>query len=166
MIDQKKLEKFIYYNGLANPFIHLTTKIDITNIYKYCSEHKNLYATIGYVIISAINKVDAFKYRYEDNEIKYYDKINISFTDKIEDDHVGYFDIEYNNNYDEFIKYYKKEQKRFKEAKESISTERYDVIWVSCLPWFKFTSLISPFDSKNNMTQFIWDKVEEENNRY
>ena len=52
------------------------------------------------------------------------------------------------------------------EAGESISTERNDIIWVSCLPWFKFSSLISPFDKENNNTQFIWDKVEEENNKF
>ncbi len=159
-------EKFEYYNGLTNPFIHLTTKIDITNIYKYCNEFKNLYATIGYVIISAINKIDEFKYRYENNEIKKYNTISISFTDITDGKKAGYFDVEFTDDYKEFINRYKYEQRRFKEAGESISTERNDIIWVSCLPWFKFSSLISPFDKENNNTQFIWDKVEEENNKF
>ncbi len=118
------------------------------------------------MIISAINKIDEFKYRYENNEIKKYNTISISFTDITDGKKAGYFDVEFTDDYKEFINRYKYEQRRFKEAGESISTERNDIIWVSCLPWFKFSSLISPFDKENNNTQFIWDKVEEENNRF
>ena len=68
---------FDYYHKRSNPFVFVTTKIDITNIYDYCKIHKYHYATIAYVFGSAMNEIEEFKYRYENGKIYKYDKLNI-----------------------------------------------------------------------------------------
>ena len=33
-------------------------------------------------------------------------------------------------------------------------------VWLSCLPWFKFTGVVPPFDPIVTEPQLIWDKYE------
>ena len=61
--NYKRKDLFDLYHQRTNPFIILTTKIDITNIVEYCKEHRNFYGTFGYLIGKTANNIAAFKYR-------------------------------------------------------------------------------------------------------
>lgn len=86
----KRQELFDMFNSRTNPFSFVTTRIDITNIYKLCEKKKNYYATIGYYLTIALNEVEEFKYTYQDGHIYKYDKIHPSFTDIKEDNIIGF----------------------------------------------------------------------------
>ncbi len=164
--DFKRKDLFNYYHKRMNPFVIVTTKIDITNVYNFCKEHKNTYATISYVLTRAINDVEAFKYRYEDEKIYKYDIINPGFTQRFKDGDVGFFNINYTKDYDQFIKEYNLTEQEFLNSRTSISKCQGTEVWLSCLPWFKFTSLIPPFDKNITIPQLIWDKFESEADKY
>ena len=46
--NYSRQDLFDYYHERSNPFVIVTTKIDITKIYNYCKLHKYHYATIAY----------------------------------------------------------------------------------------------------------------------
>lgn len=164
--DFKRKELFDHYHSGANPFVMITTKIDVTNVINYCKVHKNTYATLGYLISKTVNEIDAFKYRYKDGKIYYCDPIKPNFTDMYEDKTIGYFGFGYEEDYDEFINKFKISRQEFLEKKELITDNDIDEMWFSCSPWFKFTSLIPPFNKEVSIPQFIWDKYELDNGRY
>lgn len=164
--DFKRKELFDHYHEGESPFVMVTTKIAITNVVNYCKVHKNMYATIGYLIAKTVNEIDAFKYRYKDGKIYYCDPIKPNFTDMYEDKTIGFFGFEYEDNYDKFISKYKTSHQEFLDKKELITNNRIDEIWFSCSPWFKFTSLIVPFNREVTIPQFIWDKYELDEDRY
>ncbi len=159
-------EMFNYYQNLDNPFIDLTIKLDVTKIVDYCKEHKGLYASIGYIITKAVNNIDNFKFRLENNSITYYDVIRGSYAERLNNGDAGFFDCPDVDNYFEHLESFKKEQARLKELNQSTSKETNDVIWISSLPWFSFTGLVPPFTKDNTIPQFIWDKVLTENNHH
>ena len=161
--NYERKDLFNHYNDNDNPFLYLTTKIDITNIYNYCKKHKNHYATIGYIIGKTANQIDNFKYRYIDNKIIYYDKLNINYTQE-KNNIIGYFTTPYANSYKEYIKNYINIQKDFYNDKYKLES-RQDEIWVSCFPWGNFTGLITPYNKKILIPQFIWDKYIIEDNK-
>lgn len=169
LISQKEFERqtvFDYYNVRSNPFAIITTKIDITNIYNLCKVKKHYNATIGYYLTKAMNTVEEFKYTCEDGKIYKSDTIHPSFTDMYEDHTIGYFMCEYTDNYEEFIKNYDLTKEKFLK-KEDVPTDPIDdaVVWISCEPWFHFTSLIPPFDKSITVPQLIWDKFSFENDK-
>ncbi len=54
-------------------------------------------------------------------------------------------------------------------AKQELKNTQKDVIlndpekgaiWYSCLPWFKFTGVVPPYDAKVTVPQIIWDQFE------
>ena len=163
--NYNRKELFDYYHQRSNPFVIITTKIDITNLYKLCKKNKNTYATIAYYLTSAMNEIDEFKYRYEDGKIYKYDVINPSFTQRFKDGNIGFFACDLLNDYDSFIKEFNHVQDTFLETNKSICKENNGDVWISCSPWFHFTSLIPPFDKSITTPQMIWDKFELTNDK-
>ena len=163
--DFKRKELFDMYHERSNPFLFVTTKIDITNIVNYCKKHKNYYATIGYFILLAANELDCFKYRLENNKIYKYDDLRVNFVQMIDDDEIGFFGWDNKSSYKDFIKEFEQNQDKF--FKEKILYDSIDEgeVWFSCTPWFEFSSLVVPFDKNITVPQFIWSKFIEENDK-
>lgn len=158
------LDKFNKFNAMQNPFIIMTVRVKVTNLVKYAKKYKHFYMMFGYLLAKTVNEVEAFRYRYIDNKFYICDRVGVSYTERIEDD-IVFFDC-YNESLEDFMKEYDEKKTRALNLKKSISEERYDVIWVSCLPWNNFSALVSPFDKSITMPQFIWDKYKEVDNDY
>lgn len=152
----ERIDLFNHYNNKANPFVMVTTKIDVTNIYNKCSHY---YASIAYYLSCAINKVENFKYRYEDSKIYYYDKVNVNFTQKYKDrDDIGFFTVPFKDTYSEFIDEYLRIQEDFNINHSSIYNNNHGEVWFSFVPWFNFSGITPPYDKDVTIPQFIWDK--------
>lgn len=161
----KRIKLFEFYHNKTNPFIYVTTKIDITKLYNKCSINKNTYATIGYYFSLAVNSIDAFKYRYENGKIYKYDILKPNFTQMFDDETIGYFVCDMKDNLESFIEEYKKIENEFLITKKSFNSDNQGEIWFSCQPWFNFTGVITPYDKEISVPQIIWDKFSFENDR-
>ncbi len=155
---------FQRYNNMQNPFIIMTIPIKITNLVKYCKIHKYFYAMFGYLIGETVNEIEEFRYRYIDGKYYLCDKVGVSYTEKT-DDEIVFFDC-FESDKDKFIKEYEEKRKKVLSSKKSTSSEENDVIWVSCEPWFNFSSLVAPFDKNITIPQFIWDAYIEKDGEY
>lgn len=164
--NYKRKDLFDLYHQRTNPFIILTTKIDITNIVKYCKEHRNFYGTFGYLIGKTANNIAAFKYRYEKGKFYYCDNLITGYTKMQKNEDIGFFNVPYKENFDEYINDYINIQKEFLDKGVSIIDNSINEIWISCAPWFSFNGLITPFDKEITIPQFIWDKYEKINDKY
>lgn len=158
-----RIELFNHYNNKDNPFVIVTTKIDITNIYNKC---KHYYASIAYYLTCAINKVDGFKVRFEDNNFYLYDKLNVNFTQKYQGlDKIGFFTVPFKDNYNEFIDDYLDIQETFNKEHTCIYNNDLGEVWFSYVPWFNASGIVPPFDKDVHIPQFIWDKFIFENDK-
>ncbi len=90
--------------------------VEITNLYRFCKKNRNFYATIGYYVTLAMNELDQFKYRYEDNKIYKYDTINSNFTQMLDDENIGFL------------------QEKFKKTHQSYVNQGQVQVWSSCEP--------------------------------
>lgn len=163
--DFKRKELFDMYHARCNPFLIITTKVDITNIVNYCKIHKNNYATIGYVILKTVNEIECFKYRYINGKHYKYDNVNLNITQMINEDEIGFFTCE-QNNYNEYIRDFNtRQEKMIENGKPEDTKDLNRNIWISCAPWFEFTSLVTPYDKNMTIPQFIWGKFIYENDK-
>ncbi len=163
--DFKCLELFNYYNHKDNPFICVTTKVDITNLYKLGKKHGSCYGTIGYYIALAMNEIDEFKFRYEDGKFFKYDVIMPSYTQMLEDKTIGFFACPMLDKYEDFIDEYNKINNDFIKSGNAFQNNGNDVIWYSCTPWFHFNSLMPTYEKNVTIPQVNWDKFSFENGR-
>lgn len=161
----ERMDLFNQYNSRTNPFSFITTKIDITKAYNYSKKHHHLHALLMYVFVKAINRIDNFKFMIEDKQIIKYDILNPNYTVTLDDGNVCFIEFDMDNNYEKYLDNFLKSKEIFKETQEITITATPDCgsVWLSCLPWFKFTSAIPPFEKNLPIPQLIWDKVEVEN---
>jgi len=162
----KRTELFKHYHSFTNPFIITTTKIDITNVVNYCKIRKNLYGTLGYLIAKTANNIEEFKYRYKEGKIYFCQEIKPNYVGKYDDDTIGYFDVPLKDNFKEYINDFKIIQEQFKKSKKYSLENDLNEIWLSCQPWFNFSSLVPTYDKEISIPQFIWDKYELIDNKY
>lgn len=159
--EWNRKELFNHYDSLTNPFVFVNTSIDITNIYNYCKKtHKSMYATIGYLITMTVNKIEEFKYRKVDNKIIVHDQIKGNFTENIDGKKIGFFTLDYTEDYDKFINSFYSEREELIHPTKERPEINYDSdeVWMSCAPWFVMNSVLPPFTKENTIPQFIWDK--------
>lgn len=167
LVNYKRALLFQHYDKRDNPFIILTTKIDVTNLIYYCKTHKNYYATIGYAVVMAMNTIDEFRVRYEDNKFYKYKKINANFVQSLPDETIGFFSFELKEKLHDFVAEFKKaENILLQNPNDSSIGSRDCELWMSCSPWFSFSALIPPFDKKELTPQVIWDRYELVGERY
>lgn len=157
-----RIELFNHYNEETNPFLYITIKIDITSIYNKC---KHYYPSIAFFLHQAIEKIDNFKLRYENGSIYHYDHLKLNFTEKREDDNIAFFNVDYTNNYKEFMDNYFKAKEHFLNSKDLAVNNDHGEIWYSCVPWFNFSQVLTPFNKKVTIPQLIWDKFMFENDK-
>lgn len=155
-----RIDLFQQYNKRDNPFLYLTTKVDITNIYKKC---KHYYGSLAYFFNVAINKIDNFKYRYEDGKIYKYDEVRPNFTEMYDGENISFFSCEMKASYEEFMNNYLKVRDKFLHNKKYQDDISNGEIWFSCFPWGNISGLITPYDKSITIPQFIWDKFSFEN---
>lgn len=153
-----RMDLFEHYHSKTNPFSFVTMKIDITNLYHFCKKHKNVYATIGYYVALAMNKVDAFKYRYEGGKIYHYDVIKPVYTQMFKNGNIGFFACPMKEDYSAFIKEFNLIQDNFFKTNQSDNNIDQGEIWFSCEPWFNFSGCVVPFDKEVTVPQVIWDQ--------
>ena len=157
-----RIELFNHYNEETNPFLYITIKIDITSIYNKC---KHYYPSIAFFFHQAIEKIDNFKLRYENGSIYHYDHLKLNFTEKREDDNIAFFNVDYTNNYKEFMDNYFKAKEHFLNSKDLDVNNDHGEIWYSCVPWFNFSQVLTPFNKSVTIPQLIWDKFMFENDK-
>lgn len=166
VINFKRLELFNHYHKCDNPFLIITTKIDVTNVVNYCKKHKMFYASLGYIITKTANEIDVFKYRYDNGKFYYCDRVMSNYTEMFDDNTIGYFSVPFLDDFNEYKKKFSDVQKRFIEEKKFSTVSNLNEIWMSCLPWISFSSLVPPFDKNVTIPQFIWDRYKYDNDRY
>ncbi len=164
--DFSRLELFNHYNECDNPFIVFTTKIDVTNIVNYCKVNKNFYATMGYYITKTANKIDNFKYRYHNDKFYYCPQLISNYTQMFDENSIGYFAVPMKNSLVEYVNDFRNIQDKFLNDRIYLTENTLEEIWLSCQPWFNFTSMIPPLNKKITIPQFIWDKFWQEDDKY
>lgn len=162
----ERMDLYNKYNSRTNPFSFVTTKIDITKAYNYSKKHHHLHALLMYVFTKAINRADNFKYMVEDEKIIKYDILNPVYTVRLDNGNVCFIEFDMMENYEDYLDNFLKTKEIFKETQDRVvlSTPNRGAVWLSCLPWFKFTEVVPPFECSLPIPQLIWDKVEIENN--
>ncbi len=162
-----RYETFKHYDICTNPFVIISVKIDITNLYNYAKEKKlSMYSAMGYMITKTANEFNEFKYRRDGDNIYLFDDLVPNFTENIENKDVYYFDVQYVDDMEEFDREFKKVREEYHNGKERKTVVNcLNEIWLSCAPWYSINSLVPPFNKDNTIPQFIWDKFIEEDDK-
>ncbi|MDD5672090.1 MAG: CatA-like O-acetyltransferase [Candidatus Omnitrophica bacterium] len=136
---------FEYFEQAAYPYIDLTVQMEVTAFIPYVKErgHK-FFPALLYCFVKGFNAIEEFRYRILEKGVVKYDRIHVNTTVPIEGERFAFCRVEYKENVHEFFKEVAAAEGEAKKQSVLVSNDCFDVAWVSCNPWFSFTSMSAP----------------------
>jgi chloramphenicol O-acetyltransferase type A len=137
-------EHFFFFKQMEEPFFGITTTIDCTKGYATAKKLKtSFFVYYLHKTLVALNSIESFRYRIQEDKIYIYDSINASATIIRDDNSFGFSLIEYTPDFDVFAKNALEEIERVKNTPGLFTREfpNDNLIHFSAIPWINFSSL-------------------------
>lgn len=135
-------EHFLFFNQMEEPFFGVTLTIDCTKAYEKAKDlGVSFFTYYLHKTLMAVNSIEPFRYRIQDNEICIYDRIDASATIMRANKTFGFSQIEYAEDLNKFAQITTKEIARI-QTTTGLFTRDFDanLIHFSAVPWINFTS--------------------------
>ena len=155
---------FNHFNALKDPYFGVTVPFEVSQAYKYSKEHGiSFFGKYLHDCMKAINTVENFKYRIENNEVVVHDVIHASATLMRSDNTFGFSFINFDEDLDVFLSNIKEEKDRIENNSDLYPPNNtLDCIYCSTLPWFNFTGHKEPVSgNKESVPKLGYSKIEQ-----
>ena len=143
LTNWNRKEHFEFFNKMEEPFFGVTVSIDCTAAYKKAKQIGVSFFTFYlHKTLCAVNQLENFRYRIDNNEVYIFDHINASSTVLRADATFGFSLMEFDANIAVFSQNAATEIQRVKSTSGLFTREfsTDNLIHFSALPWINFTS--------------------------
>lgn len=135
-----------HFMRLEDPSFAITAKVDVSCAYTYAkSNGLSFFGKYLHDCMKAINAVENFKYRLQDNKVVICDAVHASATIMREDNTFGFSFINYNPDLKVFLDNLNTEKDRILRTRDLFPpVNGIDCIHCSAIPWVAFTGHKEP----------------------
>lgn len=142
----ERKELYNFFKDFDEPYYGITTDLECSGAYQYAkSRGISFFLYYLYLVLKAVNRTEAFKYRIEGDDLNLYEKIDASATIDRSDGTFGFSFIPYTEELDAFIEQATREVDRVRKESELITCDfGQNIIHFSAVPWIQFTSVSHP----------------------
>ncbi len=167
--DWNRGELFNHFRTLKDPTFSVVANVDVTTVFEDAKKRKkSFFVSYLHACMKAINAVENFKYRIEDDKIAIYEKIDASATILRADKTFGFSYVDFSNDFELFNENFNKEKNRILNSK-NLFPPKYSLGCIHCsaLPWVHFTGHKEPVSGNKNdsVPQFSFGKIKQENTK-
>ena len=136
-------DQFNFFKQFEEPFFGVCVNVDCTVAYDIAKAiNTSFFLYYLHKSLAAANRVEAFKYRIDVNDVIVYDKVNASPTINRPDGTFGFSYMDYQESFEDFAKAAQLEIDKVQNSKGLITANSNEnVIHYSSVPWINFTSL-------------------------
>ena len=159
-------QHYNHFNALADPYFAVTIPFNVTKAYRFSKENNvSFFAKYLHDCMKALNSIENFKYRIENDEVVVHDVIHASATLMRSDNTFGFSFIHYHDDLNVFINNINEEKKRIEKTGELYPPQNtIDCIYCSAMPWVNFSGHKEPVSAtKESVPKFAYSKVQEHN---
>lgn len=155
-----------HFRTLADPTFALVVNVEVDKAYDFAKKNrKSFFATYLHACLKALNSIENFKYRIEEDKIAIYDTIHVSATILRPDKTFGFSFFHFSEDFEAFNQGFLKEKERIMNTTDLFPPEySLGCIHCSAIPWAHFTSHKEPVSGDKNASvpQLAFGKVKEE----
>ena len=159
-------QHFNHFNALPDPYFAVTIPFNVTKAYQFSKKNGiSFFGKYLHDCMKAINSIESFKYRIEDNKIVVHDVIHASATIMRSDNTFGFSFIHYDDDLNVFINNINEEKKRIERTGELYPPQNtLDCIYCSAMPWVNFSGHKEPTSGhKESVPKLAFSKADEQN---
>ena len=141
--DIKRKAAFELFREYDDPFFNISTELDLGTMIAFSKARGYSFnLCLLFASMHACNRIEEFRLRYINEEIRLYDEIHCGSTVSMEDDTFSFAYFGYTRSIDDFVSAGTKaiEDTRSRKKLEP-RTDMIDLVHHSMLPWIRFTSV-------------------------
>ena len=164
-IDQAtwcRRKTYRFYRNLDYPHYNVCADADITGLQHQCERSgTSLFKAVLYGVTLAANAIEEFRCRIRGSEIVVHDRVHPSFTVLTEDNLFSFSEAAFCEDMKAF---FRRTDEAISHARENPYLEddpgRDDFLFISCLPWVRFTSISHPIHMRpvDSVPRISWGK--------
>ncbi|SLN76736.1 chloramphenicol acetyltransferase [Oceanibacterium hippocampi] len=159
-----------FFRNLAHPHVGLTAEIDVSALIGLLKPAGiSPFAASLYAITLAANRVPEFRVRFRGEEIVEHEVVHPSVTVPIEGERFVFCELEHADDWPTFEGRCRDalERGRRQEALTDNVGARDDWIFLTCLPWLRFTAMTHPTKGTDDcIPRLAWGRFVEEHGRW
>ncbi len=138
----ERKEQFYFFKTYEDPFFNITSHIEISNLKKYCKQHRLSFSLAClYIALKSANEILEFKLRFKNENVYLYESLDIGSTVLNEQ---NTFMFCYFTNQDSIFSFDKKGKETIQECKNNggftPKESMLNLIHCSIVPWISFSS--------------------------
>ena len=153
---------FRFYSTVNHPHFNMCVNVDVTAFYPFVKRNGYSFTiSMVSVIARASNAIPELRQRIRGDQVVEHKVVNPGFTILIDKDLFGFCDVEYVENFSEFVR---RAEKNIVDVKAhpdlENNPEKDDVLYMTSIPWVSFTSFSHPmqFHPADSIPRFAWGK--------
>ena len=159
-------EHFRFFSGLGFPFYNVTTSLDVTRLHAYVrARGLSFYHALIYATLSVMNGLPDFLYKIRGEQVVKHEKLDPSFVTLDPETHLlKIVNVPFGGTLEEFCAQCARREAAQTSYFPSPEAEgRDDLVYISCLPWFSFTSLTNEMDldPDDSIPRITWGRYED-----
>lgn len=160
---------FDMFKDMAMPHYNFCADVNVAKTLVFCKSHNiSGFVFIIHQITRAANSIENFRYRIRENNVCMHETVHPSFTVLGDDELYYHCTTRYKRHFSDFEALTTKQMHISKSQKVLLdSAGRDDVMYMSCVPWIKFTSASHAMDDSPNdsIPRFYWGKYEKQGDK-
>ncbi|HRX91394.1 MAG TPA: chloramphenicol acetyltransferase [Candidatus Izemoplasmatales bacterium] len=153
---------FMLFKDSDQPHFGITFEADVTPLVDFSKTSKtSFFAVMLHAVMTSLNQIPEFRYRIRPDGVILHDIVSPSYTVLSDDDLFYFVTTDYCDSLAQFVFKVQKDIEAAKIRKSLDDVEgKDDIVYISSLPWFSFTSLTHPSDTKHpdSFPRISWDK--------
>ena len=160
---------FEFFRKLDYPHFNVCAEVDLARTHDYARDKGlSLFTSILYAVSRAANHIQELRFRIRGDQVVEHEHVHPSFTVMTEEKVFGFCEVPFSEDvalfFDEAAK--RIEQTR-KQAVLTDEPDRDDYLYVSSLPWVRFTSISHPIHMSptDSVPRISWGKYQREGAR-
>jgi chloramphenicol O-acetyltransferase type A len=168
-LDQwKRKPHYEFFKTFQQPFFGVTANVNVTEVFHYCKSYKvSFFLYYLHKSLCAVNRVEAFKLRMENDEVTSYSSISGSVTVRRLDETFGFAYFPFSKDFGEFSHDTKAAIDEEKVAKRLELRSEAGIIHFSVLTGIVFTSVqhAQSLCAQDSVPKIVFGKVYQEGSR-
>lgn len=163
--DWHRRQAYQFFSAFEEPYFGVVAEVDVTDAYHHAQKNGiSFFLTYLHCSIRAVNALQPFRLRIEQQEVRDYHTIHASATISRENGSYGFSFIPYNASMEGFFANAEREIERVRQTEDLFPlVNGLDAVHYSSLPWIRFTSIshARSFRSGDSVPKISFGKVEE-----
>lgn len=152
---------FELFLGQSFPYLAVTAEVEVGYLLAFARKKGfAFFDAVTFCVLRAANDVEEFRCRIVGDEVRLYERVDVSFTLLAADSLFRFAECPFDEDFTAFARRSREVVDATKQSADLAIDARPDLIYATCLPWIRFGQMTHPVHAAghDSTPRFAWGK--------